>query len=91
MHFKLYDEVIINIIITVQLTASIICVIVVVVVVVVFVVVQKGEIEGSVADLETERDFYFSKLRDIELICQENMDVPVINEIMDIMYATQVK
>ena len=40
--------------------------------------------------LETERDFYFAKLRDIELICQENEDQPTIGSILDIMYATQV-
>ena len=44
----------------------------------------------SVQGLETERDFYFSKLREIELICQENEGLPILQQIMDVMYATQV-
>ncbi|XP_051908332.1 microtubule-associated protein RP/EB family member 3-like isoform X2 [Hippocampus zosterae] len=41
--------------------------------------------------LEKERDFYFGKLRDIELICQdgENGSNPVLNKIMEILYATE--
>ena len=45
----------------------------------------------SVQGLETERDFYFSKLREIELICQENEGLPILQQIMDVMYATQVR
>ena len=41
-------------------------------------------------ELEVERDFYFSKLRDIETQCQENDGLPIVAAIMDIMYATQV-
>ena len=54
---------------------------------------QIAEFEVTVQGLETERDFYFSKLRDIELLCQENEaeGAPVIQQIMDVMYATQVK
>ena len=46
----------------------------------------------TVDGLEKERDFYFGKLRDIELICQENeADTnPVMKSIMDILYATEV-
>lgn len=42
--------------------------------------------------LEKERDFYFSKLRDIELICQEHEseNSPVIAGIIGILYATEV-
>uniref|UniRef100_UPI0008141F45 Chimera protein of Centromere-associated protein E and Microtubule-associated protein RP/EB family member 1 n=1 Tax=Homo sapiens TaxID=9606 RepID=UPI0008141F45 len=40
--------------------------------------------------LEKERDFYFGKLRNIELICQENEgeNDPVLQRIVDILYAT---
>lgn len=47
---------------------------------------MKLTIEG----LEKERDFYFGKLRDIELICQENENNPVLGKIIDILYATEV-
>ena len=40
--------------------------------------------------LESERDFYFSKLRDIELVCQDNEDSLLVKPILEIMYATQV-
>ncbi|XP_076463222.1 microtubule-associated protein RP/EB family member 1-like [Babylonia areolata] len=39
--------------------------------------------------LEKERDFYFGKLRDIEVICQENEDNAMIKGVMDILYATE--
>ncbi|XP_028905239.1 microtubule-associated protein RP/EB family member 1 isoform X2 [Ornithorhynchus anatinus] len=44
----------------------------------------------TVEDLEKERDFYFGKLRNIELICQENEGEsdPVLQRIVDILYAT---
>lgn len=40
--------------------------------------------------LEKERDFYFGKLRDIEVMCQENEDGnPIIQKILDVLYATE--
>ncbi|XP_063242399.1 microtubule-associated protein RP/EB family member 1 isoform X2 [Bacillus rossius redtenbacheri] len=48
---------------------------------------QKLTIDG----LEKERDFYFGKLRDIEVLCQEHDQDqnPIIHKILDILYATE--
>ncbi|XP_026175034.1 microtubule-associated protein RP/EB family member 3-like isoform X1 [Mastacembelus armatus] len=52
---------------------------------------QLLDLKLTVDGLEKERDFYFGKLRDIELICQEheNENSPVLNKIMEILYATE--
>ncbi|XP_035270488.1 microtubule-associated protein RP/EB family member 3-like isoform X2 [Anguilla rostrata] len=52
---------------------------------------QLMELKLTVDGLEKERDFYFSKLRDIELICQEHESEnnPIIGKIIDILYATE--
>jgi len=42
--------------------------------------------------LEKERDFYFGKLRDIEVICQEegNAGTPLSESVLVVLYATEV-
>ncbi|RXM93409.1 Microtubule-associated protein RP/EB family member 1 [Acipenser ruthenus] len=44
----------------------------------------------TIEDMEKERDFYFGKLRNIELICQEKEGEsdPTLQKIVDILYAT---
>ncbi|XP_072299978.1 microtubule-associated protein RP/EB family member 3b isoform X1 [Eucyclogobius newberryi] len=52
---------------------------------------QLLDMKLTVDGLEKERDFYFGKLRDIEVICQEheNESSPVMTKIIDILYATE--
>ncbi|XP_037606953.1 microtubule-associated protein RP/EB family member 3-like isoform X2 [Sebastes umbrosus] len=49
---------------------------------------QLLDMKLTIDGLEKERDFYFGKLRDIELLCQDN-DNPVLCKIMDVLYATE--
>ncbi|XP_057481262.1 microtubule-associated protein RP/EB family member 1C-like [Actinidia eriantha] len=51
---------------------------------------QITELKLSVDSLEKERDFYFAKLRDIEILCQcpEIENLPVVEAIQRILYAT---
>ena len=55
-------------------------------------VFQIQDLNVTVEGLEKERDFYFGKLRDVEVLCQEheNDDIPLVKEILDILYATEV-
>ncbi|XP_030637685.1 microtubule-associated protein RP/EB family member 3b [Chanos chanos] len=52
---------------------------------------QLMDLKLTVDGLEKERDFYFGKLRDIELICQEHESEnnPVLGRIINILYATE--
>ncbi|XP_032815238.1 microtubule-associated protein RP/EB family member 3-like [Petromyzon marinus] len=49
------------------------------------------DLKEKVDALEKERDFYYSKLRDVELLCQEQdeEEEPIVRRILDILYATQ--
>ncbi|KAF4079490.1 hypothetical protein AMELA_G00178570 [Ameiurus melas] len=52
---------------------------------------QLMDLKVTVDGLEKERDFYFGKLRDIELICQEHESEnnPVLAKVFDVLYATE--
>lgn len=56
-----------------------------------------AELKLSVDGLEKERDFYFGKLREVEVFCQELEETTlpdpkqVIDGVMAVLYATEVK
>ncbi|KAG7283022.1 hypothetical protein CRUP_012915 [Coryphaenoides rupestris] len=52
---------------------------------------QLLDLKVTVDGLEKEREFYFGKLRDIEVICQEHEsdNSTMINKVMDVLYATE--
>eukprot|EP00899_Mesostigma_viride_P025363 jgi/Mesvir1/6010/Mv00757-RA.1 len=49
------------------------------------------ELKLTVDSLEKERDFYFAKLRDVEILCQmpELQDLKVVQAVQKILYATE--
>lgn len=51
---------------------------------------QMLDMKMTIDGLEKERDFYFGKLRDIEVLCQEQEpNNPVLQKILEILYATE--
>lgn len=52
---------------------------------------EMSELRTNVEGLEKERDFYFGKLRDIEVLCQEgdNPGTQLSDSILQILYATE--
>jgi hypothetical protein len=61
---------------------------------------KNAELTETVQGLERERDFYFSKLRDIELLIQQAMDADpaleedegsLLKQIQSILYSTEVR
>ena len=56
-------------------------------------VIQMVEMRLSIEGLEKERDFYFGKLRDIEVVIQESADAadPMASKVLEVLYATEVK
>jgi hypothetical protein len=50
---------------------------------------QLIEAQAAMQELEVERDFYFAKLRDIEVICQDHEEEPTVKGILEIMYQTE--
>ena len=51
------------------------------------------EMKLTIDGLERERDFYFGKLRDIEVVVQEYSDTDdaFASKILDVLYATEVR
>ena len=61
---------------------------------------KNAELTETVTGLERERDFYFSKLRDIELLIQQAMEADpaleedegsLLKQIQTILYSTEVR
>uniref|UniRef100_A0A915Q6Z5 EB1 C-terminal domain-containing protein n=1 Tax=Setaria digitata TaxID=48799 RepID=A0A915Q6Z5_9BILA len=52
---------------------------------------QVAESDNVIISLEKERDFYFSKLRQIEVICQDNEQIGTVDvaRVLEILYETE--
>ncbi|CAH8646016.1 unnamed protein product [Heterobilharzia americana] len=51
--------------------------------------VEAAQNKTTIDGLLRERDFYFNKLRTIEIICQQNQNVDLTKSIFEILYATE--
>jgi len=51
---------------------------------------EVNDLKLSVENLERERDFYYSKLREVEVLCQANegSTQPFLQDVLDILYKT---
>lgn len=51
---------------------------------------QVSSLKLALEGVEKERDFYFGKLREIELVCQEHgqENIELVQRLMDVLYAT---
>lgn len=55
----------------------------------VFVYMQVHSLKLALEGVEKERDFYFGKLREIELLCQEHGgENDLVNRLMEVLYAS---
>ena len=52
---------------------------------------QLLEAKLTIEGLEKERDFYFGKLRDIEVLCQEMDGSEYSQKVLNVLYATEVR
>merc|ERR1719474_268792 len=50
---------------------------------------QAVEMKLTIEGLEKERDFYFGKLRDVEMIVQDNNNGEMGKAVLDVLYATE--
>jgi len=49
---------------------------------------QTVKLQLNLDNLEKERDFYFGKLREIEILCQNGSNQPLADEVLKILYAS---
>jgi microtubule-associated protein, RP/EB family len=47
---------------------------------------KTAELSVTVENMEKERNYYYEKLRKIELLCQQTELTPFVQSIQDIMY-----